>query len=515
MKDRKEIISTYDATQSIRKTAEALQLNRKTVTRYVNEYLDAKKGSDSEYTAYLKSEPTYKACPREKKVLTSAVVAIIDTCIEENAAKKARGDKKLCMKSIDIYHRVKKEGFNLSYSSVCQYVRKKTKKLEEDGDQECFIRQVYSPGFDCEFDWGELHLTIDGYRMKLYMAAFTLCYSNYRMAFLFPYQNTLAFLESHKLCFNIFSGVPHRMVYDNMSVAVKSFVGDEKLPTDALLRMERAYRFIHRFCNCRRGNEKGHVERAVEVVRRKAFCERDSFSSLEDANRWLYDKCMDMNMTPMSRETIDIIHRSYEDLQSLLPIDEYVEPYETRTNSVDKYSTVIVECAHYSVPDKYVGKKLNLHVFAGRIVVYDGRTIVAEHERTPHNGWKLDLMHYISTFEKKPGSVAGSAALAYALPDIKELFDDHFSEAPARFIALLRLVRDNGLTLEDLEVAHIMLEDAGINPATPGAFEQILLPKVDIDMTTVVADSSNSSEIEDHAMSGLHQLTQIMNDAND
>ncbi|EJW89393.1 transposase, partial [gut metagenome] len=45
------------------------------------------------------------------------------------------------------------------------------------------------------------------------------------------------------------------MVYDNMRVAVGSFVGG-KQPTEALLRLERAYGFKHRFCNVRSGNEK-------------------------------------------------------------------------------------------------------------------------------------------------------------------------------------------------------------------------------------------------------------------
>lgn len=39
MTDRHEIISMYDKTGSIRATARNLGLNRKTITKYVNEYL--------------------------------------------------------------------------------------------------------------------------------------------------------------------------------------------------------------------------------------------------------------------------------------------------------------------------------------------------------------------------------------------------------------------------------------------------------------------------------------------
>lgn len=46
------------------------------------------------------------------------------------------------------------------------------------------------------------------------------------------------------------------MVYDNMRVAVKDFVGTDKTPTEALSRMCAFYRFDFRFCNARAGWEK-------------------------------------------------------------------------------------------------------------------------------------------------------------------------------------------------------------------------------------------------------------------
>ena len=41
------------------------------------------------------------------------------------------------------------------------------------------------------------------------------------------------------------------MVYDNMRVAVKSFVGGDKKPTEALMKMSGFYCFEYRFCNVR------------------------------------------------------------------------------------------------------------------------------------------------------------------------------------------------------------------------------------------------------------------------
>ena len=77
------------------------------------------------------------------------------------------------------------------------------------------------------------------------------------------------------------------MVYDNMRVAVKSFVGGDKKPTEALMKMSGFYCFEYRFCNVRAGWEKGHVERSVEYVRRKAFCLTDHFGDIHSTQEHL------------------------------------------------------------------------------------------------------------------------------------------------------------------------------------------------------------------------------------
>lgn len=509
MTERKDIISVYDETQSVRATAKRLGLNRKTVKRYVDQYLRAASEGDESLTTYLKSEPVSKGngSERVKRALTDEVRSQIEAFIKENRDKRARGDRKLCMKAIDIHQQLLRQGHTVSYPSVCNYIRRY--EGLEAGQQECYIRQEYMPGLDCEFDWGELYLTIDGERRKVYIAVFTLAYSNWRMAFLFFRQDTQAFIESHKLCFDIMTGVPRRMVYDNMKVAVRSFVG-EKQPTDALIRMERAWGFTHRFCNIRSGNEKGHVERSVEFVRRKAFAVRDSFASLEAANEYLYDVCMDLNMTISSPATADIISRSAEDLASLLQLKEGPGSFEHGFYTVDKYATINVKGAHYSVPETLVGRKVSVFIHSNRISVRLADKEVARHERMEDRGWHMDLMHYLSTFERKPGSVAGSAALACALPEIQEVFRKHFHDNPRRFVELLSMLRDNDLTLEDFITAYDMMIDSGINPATSGAFEQMLLPQHNAPRPIGVANTS-SREIEQLSMATLSALTSIMN----
>ncbi len=72
-------------------------------------------------------------------------------------------------------------------------------------------------------------------KRRLYLAVFTSAYSNYRYCKLYHRQDTLAFLETHNEFFAHLGGVYQEMVYDNMRVAIREFVGrHEKIPTDAL-----------------------------------------------------------------------------------------------------------------------------------------------------------------------------------------------------------------------------------------------------------------------------------------
>lgn len=505
MIERKDIISEYEQTGSIRAVARNLGIHRKTVKNYVNEYLAAKAGGDEALTAYLKSEPSYKVPQRDRTVLTDEVRSLIDTCLRDNEEKRQRGDRKLCMKASDIHVALGYAGFSVSYSSVCKYIRTTLGHAEET--EECFIRQRYKPGWDCEFDWGEMYLTIDGRRTKLYMAVFTMAYSNYRSAFLFLHQDTQAFLEAHRLFFRELGHVPHRMVYDNMRVAVKSFVGG-KHPTDALIRLEAAYGFTHRFCNAHRGNEKGHVERSVEVVRRASFCRVDTFETLRAAQMQVVRACGDLNM-PLNITEGSAEQKAEEEWEHMLPLVREVGCFEQRDYTVDKYGTIVVGKAHYSVPDHLVGKKVTAILYGNTVKVWYRGKVVCEHERTPLNGWKLDIMHYLSTMRRKPGAVAGSVALYMLRDDLKLIFEEHFSESPADFVILLQKTRDKGISLDDIVEAEKKIRRRRQH-VTLDAFSQVLFAGEGQKPGRDMRMGASSRDIEKCAMDGLKSVAALL-----
>ena len=81
---------------------------------------------------------------------------------------------------IDIYEALKEKNYDISYSTVNNHIN----KLLRNG-AEAYIKAEYKLDDVCEFDWGEVKLTIDGVNRSLQMAVFTSAKGNYRYAHLF------------------------------------------------------------------------------------------------------------------------------------------------------------------------------------------------------------------------------------------------------------------------------------------------------------------------------------------
>jgi hypothetical protein len=67
------------------------------------------------------------------------------------------------------------------------------------------------------------------------------------------------------------------------------------------------------------------------------------------------------------------------------------------------------------VPARLIGRRVRVLLRAGELVVFDGRTEVARHERATRRGQQtLVLDHYLEVLQRKPGALPRSTALAQA-----------------------------------------------------------------------------------------------------
>ena len=95
--------------------------------------------------------------------------------IKENKWKKDHGMAKQQMKIVDMHEKLLQRGYSISYTTVRNFINEEVTKTKE-----VFIRRHAEPGYEVEFDWGEIKLFIDDKLKTFSLAVFTLAHSNYR-----------------------------------------------------------------------------------------------------------------------------------------------------------------------------------------------------------------------------------------------------------------------------------------------------------------------------------------------
>jgi hypothetical protein len=223
-----------------------------------------------------------------------------------------------------------------------------------------------------------------------------------------------------------------------MRTVVKSFVGTERAITDSMKNISNYYQFKIRLCEPRKGNEKGHVERSVEFIRRKAFSSHFTFNSLEEAEQHLSNTLLRLNNRSHHQQKIKHLELMKKEKEITKPAITPFDAAELIECRVDKYSTVVIKQNHYSVPEGHVGKYIKAKVGAEKIKLFIDGELVAEHKRNwGLHQWEMNIYHYLKTFEKKKGAIAQSECLKQAPKKIKKLYNDYYIGKEKEFIELL------------------------------------------------------------------------------
>lgn len=453
MAQKQEIIISYHRHgKSHRQIAKSLGISRTTVFNVLKKYKAETGGQEGIPSGGILTAPKYDSSKRVKPALTQQIQQKIDDYLAQNAEKVRLNRAKQQLKVVDMHAALAADGHEISYTTVCNYVRQQRNK-----PREVFIRQSYSPGQAVEFDWAEVRLTINGVDKRLMLAVFTSCYSNHRWAMLFYRQDMSSFLQAHALYFSFTGYTPAQMVYDNMRVAVAKFAvkNTDKEPTEDLRKLSFYYQFDYRFCNARKGNEKGFVERSVEYIRRKSFALKDDFATLQAANAHLAQTFGQLNTKVSKGQTMTIQHRFEQETAAMQPVCR--SPYDAgslRRLRIDKYSCIRVDTNCYSVPEDYAQKTVEVKIYPLFIRIYGQNQLLAEHPRR-HTRFQyyLQLDHYLKTLATKPGALAGAKSLQQADKLIKDLYEQHFKTQPKAFIHLLLFVREQQMSMTQLAEA--------------------------------------------------------------
>jgi transposase len=397
--------------------------------------------------------------------MTSDITKRIDQFLELNEQRIKAGLRKQVMNATDMHRELERENFEVSYRSVSNYVSSvKNKK------REVFIKSDYPPGFAAEFDWGDVSLIINevsGSLRRYKLGVFALKHSTKVYSDLYLNENTESFLDIHANYFESLEGVPHQITYDNARVQVKRFAGTVKEPTDALVNLTSYYGYKHRFANVYSGNEKGTVERYVDVVRTRAFSKNIHFKTLHDARSALQNAINELNSESKQLKEKTVLELFKEEQKQFLKNRIKLDVGQFIQNKVSKYSFIFVDNVFYSVPDYLVGKTVDTYKYPTYLkIFYNGILIDRVNRQYTKHSYQVNISHYIDTFKKKPGAIASSLALKQAKPWLQKIFHHYFNTNGKDFVLFLQLLNEFSQSRLEYIIQKLEYENVSINIST-------------------------------------------------
>ena len=338
-----------------------------------------------------------------------AHVEALERMLAENAAKPKR--EQLTLKRL--YESLRDAaGYAGGYDAVRRYARAWERRADGRAAQ-AFVPLVFAPGEAYQFDWSHETVVIAGAAMKARVAQVRLCHSRMLYVRAYPRESQEMVFDAHEKAFAFFKGVPTRGIYDNMKTAVDAiFVGKERRFNRRFEQLMSHHLIEPTACTPAAGWEKGQVERQVAAVRESFFTPRPRFESFEELNAWLATKCVTYAKGQAHPDTPErTVFEVFEaERDKLMAYRGAFDGFHAKSVSVSKTCLVRFDNNKYSVAAKAVGRPVDVHAYADRIVIKQDGVVVGEHmRRFGKNQVAYDPWHYVPVLARKPGALRNGA----------------------------------------------------------------------------------------------------------
>lgn len=363
-----------------------------------------------------------KALPPKASVL-DAVAEVVDEMLRADleAPRKQRHTVRRILQRLTTEHE-----FAAAYTTVRDYVRRRRPQIvaaardQQHRVLDGMVPQEHEAGAEGEVDFCEAEVVLAGASTVVQLFSFRLSGSGKAVHRAYATASQEAFLEGHVDAFRALGGVPWRHVrYDNLKAAVEQVCfGRTRVESQRWTAFRSHYGFEAFYCLPGRqgAHEKGGVENEGGRFRRNHLVPVPEVDSLDELNEMLaaIDKAEDERIPDGAALPVRVMFAAEEPQLRPLPDDEF-DCGITLTPTVNSRSRITVRQSYYSVPARFIGRKVRVSLRANHVIVFDGRREVVRHPRlTRRYAYRDVLDHYLEILLGKPGALAGSSALAIA-----------------------------------------------------------------------------------------------------
>jgi transposase len=367
---------------------------------------------------------------------------------------KGRTTAKQRITATRVHRQLVEEGFQAGITTVRGYLREKKRQQAE-----VFIPLVHRPGDEAQVDFFEVTVDQAGVRSKVWKLVVRLMYSGADFAWLYNRCDQLAFLDGHVRAFAYFGGVPARMVYDNLAVAVKTRIGLRQL-TDRFLALSTHYLFEPCFARPGEGHDKGGVESRGKGIRLQHLTPIPQGETLDEISSSL--------LANLERARSATVHERFaEEIPRLRSLPE--RPFQARRTEVhtaSRQATVRIAGVTYSLPSHW--HQLNVTAHVGVEDVHFVCMTEAVLRKRPRAGRQIVYRDYLPELARKPQALRQVAPellaeLGEPYAELWSRLTQHHGELPAARV-LAQLVACLGSGEQD-EAAIKRLLDAALAAA--------------------------------------------------
>lgn len=200
--------------------------------------------------------------------------------------------------------------------------------------------------------------------------------------------------------FEFMDGVCGRCVIDNTSVILSSGAGKYAITSPEMSQLCRMYHFEFIAHAVMDPDRKARVERPFHYIENNFLVGR-TFSSWDDLNAQAVEWCKNKANQKIKRELGMSAEQAYlQEKSALIALPDYRPPiYKLESRIVDTESYIHIETNHYPVPEKFIGKTVDVYRYKDRIEINFKGAIIAthtllvgvHHKRAPADGYHTPL----------------------------------------------------------------------------------------------------------------------------
>jgi transposase len=366
---------------------------------------------------------------------------------------------------IRVFETLRGLGYEGGYDAVRRYARdwQRGRAATSVG---AFIPLSFAPGEAYQFDWSHEIVLVSGVTVIVKVAQMRLCHSRMMFCRAYPRETQEMVFDAHERAVAFFRGACTRGIYDNMKTAVDTiFIGKERQYNRRFLQMCSHHLVDPVACTSASGWEKGQVENQVGLVRERFFTPRHRVKTYDELNAWLTDKFIAYAKVHPHPERPDrtVWEVFEEERPNLVPYRGRFDGFHALPASVSKTCLVRFDNNKYSVNASAVGRPVEIHAYADRMVVRQDGRVVAEHARHHGRGETIyDPWHYVPVLARKPGALRNGAPFKdWVLPASLERVRHKLAgsnDGDRQMVAILATVLTDGLPAVEAACAQAMSE---------------------------------------------------------